>query len=184
MTYKNLEKAKAWRKAYNQVHREEKKAYYEAHREEIRVRQKAYHKAHYVAHHREIRAKQKDRRDHAWYLAHKEEQITKSKAYYYSHREVQQAKQRAHYLQLRLEVLVHYGGVCACCGERHYEFLSIDHIDGGGKAHRRVIGTSGKSIIYWLVKNDYPEGFQVLCHNCNMAKGFYGVCPHQLERIN
>jgi hypothetical protein len=21
----------------------------------------------------------------------------------------------------------------------------------------------------------------VLCHNCNMARGFYGVCPHEKE---
>ena len=25
----------------------------------------------------------------------------------------------------------------------------------------------------------YPPGYQVLCHNCNLAKGFYGSCPHQ-----
>lgn len=31
----------------------------------------------------------------------------------------------------------------------------------------------------WQRKNNYPKGFQVLCHNCNLAKGFYGKCPHQ-----
>lgn len=30
----------------------------------------------------------------------------------------------------------------------------------------------------WLHANKYPDGFQVLCHNCNMAKGFYSRCPH------
>lgn len=27
-------------------------------------------------------------------------------------------------------------------------------------------------------KNKYPEGFQILCMNCNWGKGIYGECPH------
>jgi hypothetical protein len=31
----------------------------------------------------------------------------------------------------------------------------------------------------WLRKHNYPEGFQVLCHNCNMGRQINGgVCPH------
>ena len=30
----------------------------------------------------------------------------------------------------------------------------------------------------WLKNHNYPEGFQVLCYNCNLPKGVYGVCPH------
>ena len=68
---------------------------------------------------------------------------------------------------------------CACCGEKTYEFLSIDHIDGGGSKHRRDMKISGgTATTEWLVRNKFPKGFQVLCHNCNMAKGFYGECPH------
>ncbi len=38
----------------------------------------------------------------------------------------------------------------------------------------------GGSVLYsWLKKQGYPPGFQVLCHNCNLAKGYYGACPHQ-----
>jgi hypothetical protein len=29
----------------------------------------------------------------------------------------------------------------------------------------------------------YPKDrYQLLCHNCNMAKGFYGLCPHQEQK--
>jgi hypothetical protein len=28
----------------------------------------------------------------------------------------------------------------------------------------------------------YPPGFRVLCHNCNMAIGLFGVCPHERGR--
>lgn len=86
--------------------------------------------------------------------------------------------------ELRMTALVYYSetGIpeCMCCHESEIKFLAIDHINGGGTIHRKEIGTS--NLVAWLRRNDYPEGFQVLCHNCNMAKGFYGVCPHKLRR--
>jgi hypothetical protein len=29
-----------------------------------------------------------------------------------------------------------------------------------------------------LARNGFPDGYRVLCHNCNMALGQYGYCPH------
>lgn len=89
--------------------------------------------------------------------------------------------------QIRLLVLEYYGGSCACCGEADESFLVIDHIDGGGNAHREEIkpsstkgrGGGGAHLYKWLIKNDFPPGFQVLCANCNMAKDRPGGCPHQ-----
>src|SRR5688572_7048861 len=66
---------------------------------------------------------------------------------------------------------------CACCGEAEVEFLGIDHIDGDGAQHRREVRPS--AIYRWLIKNKFPTGIQILCSNCNLAKGFYGSCPHQ-----
>lgn len=83
--------------------------------------------------------------------------------------------------KLKVATLVRYSQdppSCACCGESEIKFLSIDHIDGGGNAHRKEIGRAFNCIMYWLKRNNYPDGFQVLCFNCNMAKGFYGECPH------
>ena len=85
----------------------------------------------------------------------------------------------------RLTVLKFYSSEiphCACCGEKEIKFLSIDHINGGGSQHRRSMGMKkgkGGNINHWIIKNNFPTGFQVLCHNCNMAKGFYGECPHK-----
>jgi len=66
---------------------------------------------------------------------------------------------------------------CSCCKENAIEFLSIDHINGrmGEEGDRKT----GYNLIRWLIRNNYPEGFQVLCHNCNQAKGYYGLCPHK-----
>jgi len=82
-----------------------------------------------------------------------------------------------------VEALAVYGdGKCVCCGESHEEFLAIDHIDGGGGKQRRESGRSGGSSTYqWLKSKGWPEGYQVLCHNCNLSKGFYGYCPHEKE---
>jgi radical SAM protein with 4Fe4S-binding SPASM domain len=88
--------------------------------------------------------------------------------------------------RVKLAVLAHYGspeGGCVCCGETTYEFLQIDHIDGGGNAHRLEIRRKAGAQFYrWLKIKGYPSGFQVLCANCNIAKGCFGECPHERRR--
>lgn len=106
--------------------------------------------------------------------------VVKSKEQLKEYRELQ-------HLYMRLSkraIFEHYGGnppKCACCGETTLEFLTIDHVNGGGNKHRKEIGGGG-NFYRWLVKNDFPEGFQVLCMNCNWAKGKYGECPHQKQQ--
>ena len=39
---------------------------------------------------------------------------------------------------------------------------------------------SGTSLVIWIKKNNFPKGFQILCHNCNQTKGYYGKCPHEI----
>jgi len=80
----------------------------------------------------------------------------------------------------RRRCVEHYGGKCICCGETRYEFLAIDHIEGNGRQHRLSI--SGKTS-RWLIKNNFPQGFRILCHNCNQSLGYNGYCPHDRERI-
>jgi hypothetical protein len=81
--------------------------------------------------------------------------------------------------EARLKVFRYYSGenyCCACCGETNYEFLAIDHINDNGSKHRKEIGK--RSMARWLISNDYPDGFRILCHNCNQSLGLYGYCPH------
>ena len=78
----------------------------------------------------------------------------------------------------RAEAIYHYGGLCACCGEATFPFLTIDHVNEDGAAHRRELGRGSSKFYVWLKANGWPEGFQVLCYNCNCAKGHYGKCPH------
>ncbi len=77
-----------------------------------------------------------------------------------------------------------YGGSCACCKEDRPVFLTIDHIEGGGNQHRKTIKTkTGNSFYRWLRQNGYPEGYRVLCWNCNCAFGLFGACPHQQDTL-
>lgn len=87
-------------------------------------------------------------------------------------------------IKARLEVLTHYSGgtpVCACCGEFRISFLALDHINGGGNQERKITG-EGMQFVYWLKRNGFPEGIQVLCHNCNQSKHSLGVCEHMLTQ--
>jgi len=82
----------------------------------------------------------------------------------------------------KLAALCAYGGtppVCSCCRESHREFLTIDHENHSGAAHRKSIGSGGGVIYTWLRRNNYPKGFRVLCINCNHSIGVRGNCPHQ-----
>jgi len=74
-------------------------------------------------------------------------------------------------------VLSHYseGSMsCKCCGESRYEFLTLDHELGGGNIHRASVG----DVYTWALKEGFPQGFRVLCMNCNSSFGLYGYCPH------
>jgi hypothetical protein len=74
----------------------------------------------------------------------------------------------------RNTVIKYYGGKCVECGESKSVCLAIDHIDGDGNTHRHKIGKYGSGFFKWLMDNNFPEGFQILCHNCNMSKYLNG----------
>jgi hypothetical protein len=79
--------------------------------------------------------------------------------------------------RLRRAVLEIYGAKCVCCGETEPDFLSFDHVNNDGWKQRKNINPGGDTYRY-LMKHR-PADIQVLCYNCNCAKGHYGVCPHQ-----
>ncbi|KKM83724.1 hypothetical protein LCGC14_1306510 [marine sediment metagenome] len=98
---------------------------------------------------------------------------------YYRDQPASRARLNAYRQRVRLEVITAYGGKCTCCGESESTFLAFDHIKGTTGPERAKERKSGISWYLKLRREGYPEHIQVLCHNCNSAKGFYGVCPHQ-----
>lgn len=121
-----------------------------------------------------------------WRERNKDEFLRKQriryKRYIATHREYENERRRGKDKESRMKVIEYYSSgknCCACCGEKEYQFLTVDHINSiGNKAHRKY----GGHFYLWLVRHNFPEGFQVLCYNCNCSKGFYGKCPHQVKR--
>lgn len=169
---------------------------------------KQYQKVYYENNKKEISAKRRKRyfegegqkKSKLYYEQNKEEIHNRMKKYYknnhsiyvrnwrdYREKHIDSIRKnsREYNRRKRIKVLYYYGGnppKCACCGENHIEFLSIDHMDGNGSQHRKALKIGAGIEFYgWLIRNNFPEGFQVLCHNCNIAKGKNKICPHQLE---
>lgn len=79
---------------------------------------------------------------------------------------------------IKKKVFNHYGNRCNCCNESMKQFLAIDHINNDGAKHRKKIG-SGYAFYLWLIRNNFPTGFQTLCANCNWGKRVNNnICPH------
>ena len=86
---------------------------------------------------------------------------------------------RARVLRLKLEVMgVYNSGRCRCCGVDQHEFLAIDHINC---VKPEDAPRSGEELYEWIKTQNYPSGFTVLCHNCNLAS-YLGICPHEQIR--
>lgn len=84
--------------------------------------------------------------------------------------------------KIRLNVIIAYGGRCACCNEDNHGFLTIDHVFNDGAAERRK--SSKRGIYRKLTKDGFPKDrYQLLCYNCNMGRqnagGLDKVCPHK-----
>jgi len=84
-------------------------------------------------------------------------------------------------IKQRLQIINHYSKgtmKCACCGENNINFLTIDHINNDGNIQRKSLKTP--ELTHWIIKNNFPEGFQILCYNCNLGKAHHGgICPHK-----
>ena len=80
--------------------------------------------------------------------------------------------------QRRAELVEAYGGRCACprCPETNQAFLTLEHVNGDGKAHRLKVGSHTYAD---LRRKGFPrDGYTLLCWNCNAATRFGRPCPH------
>jgi hypothetical protein len=83
---------------------------------------------------------------------------------------------------LKRQMVAAYGGKCDCCGETEIEFLSLDHVNGGGHRHRIAVG-GARSLLRILRDAGWPkEGYRLLCMNCQFGFRYGRTCPHQLKK--
>ena len=165
LTPEQLEKRRAGCRAsyakYKEERRESKAKYNAEHKPQIKAKSKRYHDTHVET----LKKKSID-----YYYNHKGKFLKNNQKYRIEH----QDRILQHQLDVKIEVLTHYGnGKCACvkCGFDNHKALSIDHINGGGNDHRRATSLGGGLEMYrWLKKNNYPEGYQTLCMCCQFIK--------------
>jgi hypothetical protein len=95
-------------------------------------------------------------------------------------RDKQSAARKRTRSRLREGLLDAYGRRCACqkCPETNVAFLTIDHIGGGGVAHRKEIN-SGGGLVRRIRDEGYPtDKYRLLCMNCNLMTKGGRICPH------
>ncbi len=105
--------------------------------------------------------------------------LDEKKKWYVENREKVLASQKPaskkHNTKLKIEVLSHYSKEgfpkCQECGFENIKALSLDHINNDGAADRVKSKTKGGIAFYtWIKKNNFPEGLQCLCMNCQFIK--------------
>ena len=120
----------------------------------------------------------KSEKGRRYYQTHRVEIIERNKAYNQLHKVVRTRHYWEYRAQLKSEVLTHYGNgklACVKCGyDKNLAALSIDHMNGNGAEHRRIVGITGggRPFYVWLKNNGFPESYQTLCMNCQFIKKF------------
>lgn len=126
-------------------------------------------KMNYMRNREKIREQQKE-----YYEKNKEKIRGMQQEYYQKNKKNIYERNREYSLHLqqkrRMKCLSHYSNgkiKCAICGIEDIDVLVIDHIEGGGSRHARERGTYRSHLYQFLIKNNFPDGYRVLCHNCN-----------------
>lgn len=84
--------------------------------------------------------------------------------------------------RIKADLVAGYGGKCTCCGETAIEFLTLEHLHGGGRAHRR--SKDSLAIFNEVIRAGFPKEYTILCMNCNFAKRYGKECPHVTTGTN
>lgn len=141
------------------------KRYAESHKEQIRETGRKYRETHKE----KLREWQRKAR-----AANPEKYREQAKKTYRKYKDKKREYQNALRKKYKDTFLGMYGNSCACCGETIYEFLTIEHKNGQEKITRRT----GLVAYRDAIKEYRPDLYEVLCWNCNCAKGKLGYCPH------
>lgn len=90
--------------------------------------------------------------------------------------------------KIRAEMVAAYGGVCECCREGEEAFLTLEHKNRDGAAHRKSLSPSRNPRMVYadLKKRGWPtDAYGLMCFNCNMGSWKTGgVCPHKMVKAD
>lgn len=120
-------------------------------------------------------------------VKHAERRRIYSRKYRAEHLEQCKASMKSYQAMTRFrdreKVLDILGGACECCGFCDIDFLTIDHINGGGTEHRKQ--NSGRTMWEVVAKEGCPTNlYRILCTACNIAAAHTSdnECPCDRDR--
>lgn len=118
-----------------------------------------------------------------YYQKNRDKILAQTKKYSEEHKAERDRKMlvwtKAYRCKLRRQIFEAYGCKCACCGECEEKFLAIDHVNNDGAIERKQYG-AGVGLLRKIIREKYPDSYQLLCHNCNVGKHLNGgICPHK-----
>ncbi len=116
----------------------------------------------------------------AWRTRNRTALLKKKREDYYKNHNKSKEDVRNWRKQLKSKVLSFYGYSCVCCGETSEEFLTVDHVNGGGTQHRKHRGPHG--VYLDIINSSFPADYRILCMNCNFATRYGQTCPHQISK--
>ena len=114
--------------------------------------------------------------NHEYYIYNKDEKVKQQNEYKQTEdgKEAVKKANKNYRLKLLNKALEYYSNgkvVCNCCGETNLEFLSLD-------------GNASLTFLKKIQALDYPEGYEVLCMNCDWGiLQNDGMCPHHLIEV-
>lgn len=98
---------------------------------------------------------------------------------------VKKSSIKSYFERIKLRVFNHYSNnklCCAKCGINEIEFLCLDHND---VEHKRIKQRGGGWTAYkWVIDNNFPSGFQILCWSCNFKKWKIENQTRKLDSLN
>ena len=92
--------------------------------------------------------------------------------YYKKNKKKTQQYNKEYQWMLRQQSLFFYSNgemKCQLCNNSDIDNLCIDHLNGDGKKHRQKVGW-GVNVYRWLINNNFPSDFTILCKRCNRVK--------------
>jgi len=76
-------------------------------------------------------------------------------------------------VEIRAQLIQRYGEHCSLCPNPYFGFLELDHINGGGYAHRKRCGSSLRMYQEILAEGYRPDKYRILCKVCNQLARFF-----------
>jgi hypothetical protein len=155
-------------KKWDEEHKEQMREYFKRYRDEHKEHRCNYNKQYRAEHIEQEKQYSKQYRDN-----HREQIKQRMKRYCQKPEVKKQRNESVRKYQIKIKKIIvnHYtkGKMkCELCPEDTWEIFELHHPELNGKKDREnVNGATGTKFYRWVIKNNFPKGYMILCPNCH-----------------